>query len=759
MKQFQGFPPIQTGILPARAARRLVTAVAHRVVVAVTAALFLLVAHDARAACSATATVTTHPERGLGLEVTATGGSIGTGFRLTLFNGGRISREMSKGAVGGSVTEFYGFGCGLEGSGIWTWKVTASCTDPLSPADPDRPDATTTTSSTFEGGPYDATWVFPTLNATLLAPPTPEANVKVEWFFPPTVGTRRSINIDEGRNGGVPSSADLQGEQTFNLPPGKYVIVQKWCFGASGQGPFNQQVLTVPATPPPDPGTFAFDLASSDDVKVLIHKYRDETTYPSPLQTEDHQIRVEGTLTDRSGRPMAGKTVYFRVIDPPDVAPYVPQGDRAAGDNADASAGSLNSGGRTVSALTDGSGRVALVLHTTDHVAGDNYQVEASTTAAFSCGAAGCAKSATYTAWKRVYYETAKMFRRGSHVALDRPTNVDETEIWVDDITPFQSGQVVRLIHAPRYQQAPQQSTGPFATLDPLESFYEEDHLIDVVPASTDAQGHAVPAHLQLRTNDVLLHTYGADRSFAGAVGPAIKYFADFVGPVGSNRDFFEADGSLLTGLYQDAFVEYVPAATPVPEIPYEPVLQMGWWSSLSKKWFFNAVRAGAGVGNGSAQAALPNHQHLLGAAETIGGQTTLPNGQRGVVTRFGETNVADGSNFSWVFRGRIERAVTEPTQPIFHLSADVAVAEVSAHELTHQWRTNAALPGEHCGEDRYQRDGRWCLMHTPAPPGDVHGRGMADGLAAFHYVRGTSGTVNSEYVTIRDAAEPVPQR
>jgi len=68
--------------------------------------------------------------------------------------------------------------------------------------------------------------------------------------------------------------------------------------------------------------TFAFALPAAQNERVLIHKYGPDA-YPSALQTSDGQIAVEGNVRDSAGNPVACKTVYFRLLDPPDTAPYV----------------------------------------------------------------------------------------------------------------------------------------------------------------------------------------------------------------------------------------------------------------------------------------------------------------------------------------------------------------------------------------------------------------------------------------------------
>jgi len=195
---------------------------------------------------------------------------------------------------------------------------------------------------------------------------------------------------------------------------------------------------------PPDPEpTITFDAVLPQHTRVLTHNYG-AYPYPSPLQTLDGAIRVNAFVS-LNGQPAPNKTIHFRLIDPPDAADYVAHaGDSTYGDNADGP-GSLN-GQQVVTAVSDGAVRVSVTLNVSSFAAGDNYQIEASGTPNFSCGLA-CAKSATFTAWKRIYVEYNKMFRRGAFLREDAEPGA--RRLLIDDADglpnpPF----VVRLLHA-----------------------------------------------------------------------------------------------------------------------------------------------------------------------------------------------------------------------------------------------------------------------------------------------------------------------
>ncbi len=85
---------------------------------------------------------------------------------------------------------------------------------------------------------------------------------------------------------------------------------------------------------------------------------------------------------------------------------------------------------------------------------------------------------------------------------------------------------------------------------------------------------------------------------------------------------------------------------------------------------------------------------------------------------------------------------------------------EVVVHEVVHQWGVNpppssANVNVGHCLEQRYQHDGKYCLMHMPYHDA-AHNSEFSDGLVALHYRR-QNNMVDSEHITIRHATEPVP--
>lgn len=90
----------------------------------------------------------------------------------------------------------------------------------------------------------------------------------------------------------------------------------------------------------------------------------------------------------------------------------------------------------------------------------------------------------------------------------------------------------------------------------------------------------------------------------------------------------------------------------------------------------------------------------------------------------------------------------------------DNVTMENVAHELAHQWRVNEPAPprgdgGGHCAYNAYANANRYCGMHLAFDDGHNGERG--DGIVLFHYSRLPNGQADSEYLSIRQAAEPIP--
>lgn len=496
------------------------------------------------------------------------------------------------------------------------------------------------------------------------------------------------------------------------------------------------------------PALFSFGATTTG--RVLTHKYRSDDAYPSPLQTEDGKVRVEGLVHDLTGSTgIGGRKVYFRLIDPPDTADYVVKaGDAKVDDNVDGP-GKLN-GSSTATDTSDSSGNVSVTLEITDHAAGDNYQVEASLDQDFKCSPAPCQKSIVYTAWKRVYVEMHKMFKRGSFITV--PVKPGDKKVVVESIkgfppAPFQ----VRLIHASRVES-------------PTPDFYSET--VDIVDVRTPDDGGfelVLPGETDPAVPG-LSNAYMAEELVLKTKRP---YLRDAVGVVTGNRsaDNLLTNGKLMNRPFEDAFIEYVWLSDSVAgadddllptqaRIPFDGVLparatrigevdeyEREW---LTRKWLRNATRP-----KERERSAAPNHQALF-----VAPRHRLRDKQGSVF--MGLTTVVDDFNDTWVF-------VQEGG-----MSNGNYRGEATLHELTHQWRVNpvnvktlgGSDPGGHCdwalGKEQHihNRPQLLCTMSA-----NVYASPEAsDGVVGFHYLKQSGKPTDSEFLRIRRRSEPVPQ-
>lgn len=458
------------------------------------------------------------------------------------------------------------------------------------------------------------------------------------------------------------------------------------------------------------PALFSFGATTTG--RVLTHKYRSDDAYPSALQTQDGKVRVEGLVHDLAGTTgIGGRKVYFRLIDPPDTADYVVSaGGAQIGDNADGP-GALN-GASTATDTSDSSGKVSVMLEITDHAAGDNYQVEASLYEDFSCSPAPCRTSIVYTAWKRVYVETDRMFRSGAYITADiAPCPTAPCFVPLNNLRGIHRGDTLRLIHAPRSS-----IVGP-------QPFYSED----VRVARLDHKNDRAEVTPYQRTY------FGPDTDSNGVLRPFLADAAGIITGVDAD-DFFTSNKPSIPLLFEGTFVEYVFLDDdPVPYLPFEEQV-MGSaligeeTRELARKWFFHFDRF--------------NHQHLLG------GRTGSSSGLQGLTT------ARIGTNWSWIF----VQTVTDAS-PRRGGGEALFNSEVTAHEIAHQWQVNSGTAtGGHCNWFRWSSTTLYCTMHGDYGVAGASCSGTCpeffDGQVGFHYQSAT----DSEFMTIRHRPDPIPQ-
>ena len=166
------------------------------------------------------------------------------------------------------------------------------------------------------------------------------------------------------------------------------------------------------------------------------------------------------------------------------------------------------------------------------------------------------------------------------------------------------------------------------------------------------------------------------------------------------------------------------------------------------------------------------NHQLLLV------GDSEATRSDAGQTFRVGNTL---GQRCSILDRGQVEHDVADTGRALYGLNVDAVIRRVEVHEVAHQYDVNGAGTAGHCEEVGYASSQGYPSATPPAapPPGTqfclmavdrtltmpapwnasllISTTVRADGDAdtTFHMSQGANGTWDSEYFTIRKAADP----
>lgn len=518
-------------------------------------------------------------------------------------------------------------------------------------------------------------------------------------------------------------------------------------------------VLWATTSIPPPPPQFTYDLtaaaaADPTQTRLLTHAYSGsafsafQLAQPNtvPPTATRPQMSIDGTVTNG---PTANE-IWFKLIDPPDNAVYVPTTDAHSGDNRDGQAALLRTfdgaaqttvGGPAIKTTWNAQNRVRVVLEGSDHVSGDNYQVIASFAAPdasgnFPCSTdKPCVTSPRITVWKRISVDSYSMYRRGVFFAANAA--VGDREILV------------------RENAAGQQP--PFAPGDAITLLGGiPDHLSEAVvidPHPVDAQGNALlPIESagnntwRIRLKTQLQHAY------IGKVPPANVWGADAVGIAGS---YFTADTSSLASFLGDMLVDVV-SPTNTIAFPYFPELPNP-----------NNNATEAVLAARFALTKQPNLLHLIGAGRYVA-TPIPPSGSQppNCSTNFGDTVHGGGQgNFSYVYVGNINAAVAGPVAPcvvpfprLLNRNATGINQGAVAHEIAHQFSVNPTSAGGHCTRMALvppAQSGDLCLMNKVYPASATNPSQLDTPRIAFHWINHGQ---DSEYTQVRTCAEPVNQ-
>jgi len=478
-----------------------------------------------------------------------------------------------------------------------------------------------------------------------------------------------------------------------------------------------------------------YTIKPRDPQRVIISSSGGIAPYTSPLQVAD---RVIGFTVDG----WQGLELHLELIDPPDTAAYAPDGGwdygqakklpYEANDNGEdlqnADVGlSLSPTGPWAKKLnvTPASGGTATVyLKVTDRFAGDNYQVEVMKCVPTGCGAAPTFSgvltervvglSPIFTAWKRIYIERDKMFRRGGVLAEDYltedgtcggveqdPCCGDPETLACDQVKVFRWDEV---------------SAGDWIVLfDLLESlpdysfFFERIFPVRLVltVSDPDPDGFRVvtfdePLERNFRAPSMIdtETAYGFQPNFSNlhTAGFGVVSGCDLASAQlnGSDSCFFEVDLRGLENPYADAFVEIFAPRRGISFVPYLPDEWFTWqildpnppliqpWDNFSQIWFDHRSEDPS------------NYRHFVGAGST---------------TRLGMTTP---TNYHWtyLFRGSIEDAgAGHSPEEVDHFTQ-----HTTAHELGHHFNAQFCSDGHHHNDDVNPVEA-WCEEGALCPP------------------------------------------
>ena len=512
--------------------------------------------------------------------------------------------------------------------------------------------------------------------------------------------------------------------------------------------------------------------------RVVVNNSGQNEAYPSSFQQADQIIRL-----DIGG--WYGMYQQVRVIDPPDLSPYAPDGGWCGttgypactaalpyegNDNYGTDYGLSNSvNGPWTTTVTlrpgadnipaDSTNNLALYFKVPARYSGNNFQVEVT-----KCNASGTpiptkvlGLSAVYTAWKRVYVERDSMFRRGgviyapdaTHMVI--PAGVSSVQIYkgpsgaqLDNLVP---GDKIAIFDASATH--PFEGTHDEAFVGSIDRTSSPDYAI-VSLVTQRIGGTTYTTQFAYTASPIITATHYPDFSKGSSAGIGVVNSNDgFIYDVSPNRlpngpgsAFYDADMRDIERPYDDASVEFIGLRDGMGAVPYVHWITSPSANSLiafQQLWFKNQGKT--------------NYLHLLGiedgnpdVATSIGGSP------------FNGSNTQSGASLVYV-----QKIITLETDPA---KQPAVIQYCTVHELTHNfsiqglskdtyhcanmaWPVATDTPGPH-----------ECIMNenlSASPPkGFVTYLGSAPRFCVNHLLTGDS-TLVEVTTSIRNQQDPLP--
>ena len=431
-----------------------------------------------------------------------------------------------------------------------------------------------------------------------------------------------------------------------------------------------------------------------DPACLWITKQRSDDQYPVPsIQSGDHQVVVTATVTPV---PTSQKTIYFRVSDPPDSAPYgdgthtgfwCDNKDSSATNNHaklwDAGSSSWKDVVGVDASLT--TGKASVTLNTSDRYAGDNYVVQAS----FDNWGGGATtptmtETGVITNWKRIYIEKDKMFRRGG--LLSRDASPGATIIYIAK-DPTGTGNRIDNINL-------NDTIEIFDTSSTYEGAHDRACVIGL-----DASYSTYEMQVLLGNPDCSGGYAGLTQTYCCSVdsGSHQITFADgtrSAGVGGACDGFYEADLTAFWRAFNDPFVQFWAPPDGAGAVPFLN-------DAYADRWQFNWLWF--------AHKNQTNYIHLVGAGDNV---------NLGSTWRIHSVSPYERYRCSIIYVERIE-SLCQPGSGNCLQGQSLLLADeaVTVHELAHEFYVDSNGPSEHCQYAAWSHTGP-CRMNPLNCPG-----------------------------------------
>jgi hypothetical protein len=445
---------------------------------------------------------------------------------------------------------------------------------------------------------------------------------------------------------------------------------------------------------------------------IVLNREGINYPYSSPYQVSDRVLEL--VVSGWPNRP-----VKLRVVDPPDLAPYAPDGGwnpstclpYKGNDNVGMTDYGLciyqncSDGMATEKLVTiDSTWTKKVYLKVPARYSGNNFQVEVEKTD-YSGNPLPetkiAAASPIYTTWKRVYVERDKMFRKGGLLYEDGSEPV---------VIPAKSTSL-KIMKGPNGVKIDNLNNGDKIAIFDTETTFEKIH-DEAYIGNIDRTSYPNYALITLKQSD-LLTDYETKYSYTTSPMDPSTHYPDFSkgksGAVGvisgcdcasnqinaSNSCFYDADMRAIEQTFKDAYVEFYGLRDGMGAVPYISNNLTGFYITASgqgnqqpgrkmrygfnKIWFKNFDR--------------PNYVHLVGV------RGPNESGNDSVVGFSRQWSV-----YTFIHQETIEQIYSDAG---VRLNFEKTV---NNHEFGHQFRTNI------CSTDPVTHDEREAWCNTDAP-------------------------------------------